>query len=326
MWLISKLWKIKQLGIFEPMVEENRTLEFRELLAFSQAIKQGGVTAAADNLGLSKSTVSLQISRLEQRLGVKLLERNSRRIALTREGERLLPRITSLLEEGQLLIEESKLAVGVPGGTVRIAVTPAFGSVVLKKFIPRMRETHPDMRLIVEPSYYFDDLQDPNYDFAIRVGRINDDRLVANKVGTFRRMLVASPDLLREFHPAKPGDLAHMPCLVFSGKSTQTNWRLEHVAQPDQVETIAIQSHVAVRSFQTLLDLAEQGLGVALVPKFMVQEQLASGCLLRCLPNWHSPSVDVMLAYRFGASKVARVGAALEECRDVMAGILEQEV
>lgn len=114
------------------MVEENQTIEFRELLAFSTVIRCGGITAAANNLDLSKSTVSLQVSRLEQRLGVKLLERNSRRVALTREGTRLLPRVVSLLEEVQLLIEESKQVAGVPGGSVRIAVTPALGGVVLK--------------------------------------------------------------------------------------------------------------------------------------------------------------------------------------------------
>lgn len=181
------------------------------------------------------------------------------------------------------------------------------------------------MRLIVEPAYHFDDLQDPSFDFGIRVGKIKDDNLVANPLGTFRRVLVASPDLIKANAPAKPTDLAQLPCLVFSGQLTETNWRLESVNQPGRTEVVSVQAHVAIRSFSSLLDLAMQGLGVALVPAFLVHDELASGRLIRCLPAWHSPSVDVMLAYRFGATKVARVGAAIEETRKVVAAILSQE-
>ncbi|MBL4646232.1 MAG: LysR family transcriptional regulator, partial [Rhizobiales bacterium] len=254
------------------MVEENKTLEFRELLAFSTVIQQGGITAAADNLNLSKSTISLQVSRLEQSLGVKLLERNSRRVALTREGENLLPRVMSLLEEMQLLKDESSLAASVPNGNVRIAVTPALGGFVLKTLIPHLRQTHPNMRLIVESAYQFDDLQDPNFDFAIRVGRIKDDTLVANHVGTFRRVLVASPAFIQEHAPTTPADLAQTPCLVFSGNSPEANWRLESAQHPQQTEVVLVQSHVAVRNFSVLLDLAKQGLGVALVPNFLAND------------------------------------------------------
>lgn len=264
----------------------------------------------------------MRVSRLERRLGVKLLERNSRRVALTREGQRLLPRIDSLLEEAQLLVEESEQAVLVPGGSVRIAITPAVGGHILKHLVPRVRKTHPDMRLIFDPKYDFDDLQDPNFDFAIRVGQIKDENLVAKKVGSFRRVLIASPELMQENKPTRPSDLVHLPCLIFSAQVAQTDWHLESVLDSKLMEVISVQGHIATRNFSALIDLAAQGIGIASVPEFMVHEELADGRLVRCLPDWQSPSVDVMLAYRFGASRVARVGAALKETRKVITSLL----
>lgn len=306
------------------MVQQSKTMEFRELLAFSRVAQIGGITAAADSLALSKSTVSLQISRLEQRLDVRLFERNSRRVALTREGERLLPRVNSLLQEMQLLIEETESAVDVPGGVVRIAVTPALGRVVLRHLVPRLQITHPNLRLVVNSTYDLDDLHDPNFDFAIRVGRIFDDKLVAKPVGSFRRILVASPEFLAGKVLNTPDDLQNVPCLIFSGRSVQTNWVLQSKSHPDVTQTVPINSHVAVRSFSSLLDLARDGLGVMSVITFLVQDDIDSSRLVRCLPDWQSPPVEVMLAYRFGASKVARVAAALKETRIVVQELLSQ--
>ncbi|MBL4805726.1 MAG: LysR family transcriptional regulator [Rhodobacteraceae bacterium] len=287
-------------------------------------IYHGGITAAADKLGLSKSTVSLQISRLEKRLGVRLLERSSRRVALTREGARLLPRVRSLLEEVRLLVDDSTDAAAIPGGTVRIAVTPALGGVVLEQLIPQMRRNHPNLRLIIEPTYSFEDLQDPSFDFAIRVGRVKDENLVANHLGTFRRILVSAPGLVPQDEQSDLAAISRFPCLVFSGRSSRANWHFERVGMPDKHQTIAIESHISIKSFASLIDMAGQGLGVAYVPEFLAKREISDGKLVHCWPDWQSPAVDVLLAYRVGASKIARVEAALGEAREVVSALLCQ--
>ncbi|MET4736682.1 DNA-binding transcriptional LysR family regulator [Bradyrhizobium japonicum] len=190
---ITLLLKPEQWTNVERMVFDGRTIDFMELQVFAAVARHGGVTAAADALGISKSTVSLQITRLEDRLGTRLLVRSSRRVALTREGEQVLPRVQSLLAEAENLLEEASRASAAPRGIVRIAVSPPLGGAMLELLVPALRDRYPDVSLIVVPSYEMDDLQDPSFDFAIRVGRIQDDTLIANKIGEFSRILVCAP-------------------------------------------------------------------------------------------------------------------------------------
>lgn len=303
------------------MVQENRTFNALELIAFSEVVRAGGITAAADKLGVSKSTVSMQISRLEKRLGIKLLTRTSRRIALTREGELTLPKVQSLLAEIDQLFDDTARARGTPEGVVRIATTPAFGKVALDRLVPLVRQKYPDVKLVVKPTYDIEDLQDPAFDFAIRIGVVKDESLVATNVGTFDRILIASPGFLEENPIETPEQLTDMSCLCFSERSTQHEWRLVHEDSGD-LRTISIDATVAVRSYSTLQSLAERGLGVASLAPFAVQPAIDAGKLVHYLPKWRSPPVPVMLAHRFGATKIIRVAAVMELAKTVIAEIL----
>lgn len=206
------------------MVQVKRTIDFHELRALTSVVRHGGISAAAQALGLSKSTISMQITRLEARFGVRLVERTSRRVALTREGEQLLPRVQSILAEADHLFDEALGARTSPRGTVRIAVPPALGGALLEQLVPALAERYPDIALVVAPSYDMDDVQDPAFDFAVRVGQVSDEGLVATVIGSFARILVCSPDC-----PAAPSGIAmlgEMPLLAFSGTSTHIDWRL----------------------------------------------------------------------------------------------------
>ncbi|WP_299177412.1 LysR family transcriptional regulator [uncultured Brevundimonas sp.] len=175
------------------MVQEKRTIDLQELQALASVVRHGGVTAAAHSLGVSKSTVSMQVTRLEARLGVRLIERNSRRVALTREGEQLLPRIQSILADADHLLDETLRARMSPRGTVRIAAPPALCGALLEPLVSAVAERYPEIALVIEPSYDMEDVQDPAFDFAVRVGQVNDDGLISKVIGSFARILVCSP-------------------------------------------------------------------------------------------------------------------------------------
>ena len=145
---------------------------------------------------------------LEQRLQVRLLARSSRRVTLTREGERLLPRVESILAEGERLVEDAHEETSAPSGVVRIAASPELGGLLVKHFLPLVVERNPKLRITMRLEYGFEDMQDPSIDLAFRISRVNDDRLVAKPLGEFRRILVASPEYLQRHPLERPGDLA----------------------------------------------------------------------------------------------------------------------
>ncbi|MEM9302738.1 MAG: LysR family transcriptional regulator [Pseudomonadota bacterium] len=296
---------------------------FQELAVFVTVAREGGITAAADRMGLAKSAVSKLLKRFEERLGVRLLERSSRKIALTPEGEYLLPRVSSLLAEGERLFAEAEEKVAEPSGLVRLAMTPDFGTIMVERFFPEVLAAYPRLELKARLSFQYEDLQDPSFDLAIRFGRVNDDQLVARPLGTFRRIVVASPDYLAENPVAAPEDLAEHRCLVFSGIENRAEWRLRRV--DDSADETRVNAHgpISVMSFTTLIRLARKGAGVAYVPEFMAAEGLREGWLQQCLPAWESPPTSVLLAYRFGAEKIMRIRAVRDLAIERIPAILD---
>ncbi|GGE96758.1 LysR family transcriptional regulator [Sphingomonas prati] len=264
----------------------------------------------------------MQLTRLEARLGVRLLERTSRRIALTREGEQLLPRIQSILAEADHLLDETLRARTAPRGTVRIAVPPALGGALLEHLVPALAERYPDIALIVHPSYDFDDVQDPAFDFAVRVGRVSDDGLVADAVGSFARILVCSSAFT--VVPSEITKLDTTPLLAFSGKSTHIDWQLCKTDGSGEQVTLDRAAKISVRDFDALLRLVRAGHGITMVPDFMVRDDLLNRRLVHVLPDWRSPPVDVLLVYRVGTARVSRVAAVLEEARRAVVSVLGQ--
>jgi DNA-binding transcriptional LysR family regulator len=293
------------------MVSDLRTLDFQQITSFVAVIRHGGVSAGAAQLGLAKSAVSKHVSQLEAILQVKLLERSSRRVSLTREGEHLLARLESLLAEGERLIEQAREEHDRPAGLVRIAATPDFGGLVAERFFPLVVERHPDIHLTMEPSYDRVDLQDPAFDLAFRIGDVKDDRLVARELGAFERVLVASPDYLGARPLKTVRELAQHDALLFTGTRTQAEWQL--VRRKDGTEVIVrVQGKLAARSFRILLGLAERGAGIAFVPDFIAADAIAAGRLRRCLMDYASRPTPVFLTYRFGSDRIRRIRAVLD--------------
>jgi DNA-binding transcriptional LysR family regulator len=304
------------------MVSNMRTMTFQELRVFSEVTRTGGITAAAEKLGMAKSAVSKQLNQLEQRLQVKLLARSSRRVSLTPEGKRLLPRVESIIAEGERLVDDAHEEVVKPAGVVRIAASPEFGALVAQRFLPLLLEKYPDLTVTMKLGYGFEDLQDPAIDLAFRISHVNDDRLVARPLGEFKRVLVASPDFAESNPLVSPADLETVNCLVFSSNTNSTTWTLQHRQEPKRIEQVNVKGNIAVLGFAALLGVAETGAGIGYVPDFITTRAIGDGRLIHCLAEWASQSTPVFIAYRFGAERIGRVKAVIDAARQIIPNVL----
>lgn len=279
---------------------------------FREVAQRRGITAAGDALGLPKSVVSKALTRLEAQLQVKLLERSSRRVALTPAGELLHVKAESLLLEADALTASLRQERSEPRGVVRISAPPELGMRFIDQVVPQMARMYPDLRLVMQLGYDFDDLQDPAIDLALRAGQVHDDRLVGLPIGSFRRVTVASPDYARAHPLRRPADLARHPCLVLSGTQNVADWVF---TRGEATEQVRVSGPLAVRSFTALLHAARAGLGVTRAPDFTVAEWLRRGDLVKLLPGWSTPPAPVFLVHRFGHDRIARVAAVLASAR-----------
>ena len=294
------------------MVSEKRTIDVQLLRAFVATAKHASVTAAGEALGMAKSAVSKQLNALEGALQVRLFERSSRRISLTGEGRQLLPGAESILAELDHFVIDAQQQVVQVRGTVRVAASPEFGAFLSERFLPLVLKRHAALQVAMSLAYGFDDLQDPGFDLAFRLGSMQDDRLVGRHLGDLPRVLVCSTGYARSTALESPADLARANVLLFSDRELAEEWTLQRAARSSRRHVVKVQGNLGVRGFEALAAAARAGLGVARVPSFVAQAGLADGSLVHVLPDWHSPSIPVYLAYRAGISRVSRVRAVLD--------------
>jgi len=305
------------------MVSNSRTVDalgFLQLRCVLEVGRLGGFTAAAEALGLSKSAVSKHVARVEEQLGVRLFERSSRQVAATRAGARLLPRIDSILADGEGLLADALLERSEPTGLVRIAATPEFGAVVARVLLPALAERRPGIELAMTSTYTTEDLQSPAFDLAFRVGGVGDEALVARTLGRFHRVLVASPSFVVAHPVTEPHQLTDVPSVVFCDREPHSRRAL--VRDDGERVSVPIHGPIAVRSFRILTELAADGHGVASVPDFVVADALEAGRVVRVLPRWSSPPSPVLLVHRVGAQRVRRVAAVAELARELLSPLL----
>jgi DNA-binding transcriptional LysR family regulator len=294
------------------MVSKNRTIETQSLQIFLQVARLGGVTAAAEALGMAKSAVSKQLTGLEAVLNVRLFERHSRRVLLTREGDLLLPRAESIVAEMARLTDEALEGKTRTQGTVRISASPEFGAFLASSFLPILMASHPHLKVLMRLEYEQDDLHDPAIDLAFRLGSMADDRLVGRHIGEFARVLVCSPAFAKA-HPVKrPEDLEALPALLFSDRDLRARWVLQHTKKATQQVSLNVSASLGIRGFSALLGAARAGLGIARLPLFVAAPALANGEVVQVLPAWKTPPANVFVAYRTGVIRIARVRAVID--------------
>ncbi|WP_093154685.1 LysR family transcriptional regulator [Aliiruegeria lutimaris] len=293
-----------------------------ELKAFVATAQSGSFTAAADQLGVSNRLTSKYVAELESRLGVRLLQRTTRRVGLTPAGEDLLARAPALLDDLDDLLAE--VAEGSQGfsGTIRISAPVTFGEYYVGAMLGRFAQRNPDLTLDLRLNDRYVDLATDGIDLAFRMGSTDMLSLKTRKLGTFQSVVVASPDYVaRHGAPVSPEDLSRHNCIVDTNRRSPRRWVFRR--DGDEI-AINVQGKVLVNSARAAAGLAIDGLGIANAPRLAVHDALASGALVELMEGCKGESGPVSAVYLEGRTLPRKVRAlidfAVEDIRS--AGIL----
>lgn len=257
-----------------------------EMMIFVAVVESGSFSRAAERLGQANSAISRAIKKLESKLGVNLLNRTTRQLSLTEEGERYFRRIQGVLQEmaaAETEVMEAKLT---PRGVLRIdAATPVMLHFVMPMIKP-FRERYPEITLSLVSSETFINLIERKVDVAIRVGKLTDSSLRARPIFTSYRKLIASPDYLARCGvPETAEDLKNHTCLGFTEPVSLNTWPV--AAQDGQL--YEIDCDISSNSGETLKHLCLNGNGIASLSDFMIAKELESGELVEVLASKRLP-------------------------------------
>ncbi len=262
-----------------------------DLAVFVAVAEAEGFTAAARRLGVSKAMVSTAISRLERRLGARLLQRTTRRMSLTEAGASALPHAQRALLAARDAEEAATQARTSPRGMLRLTAPMSFGLLHLAPALGAFAQEYPELRVDLVLDDRFVDLVEGGFDLAVRIGDLPDSSLIATRLGRSRNVLVAHPDYLRRARaPKTPEALGEHPALVYSVSATGDRWTLK---RDGRSVTVRVQAQLQANSSLALRQAALQGLGIARIPAFVVGEDLAHKRLRQVLPKWELPEQGI---------------------------------
>lgn len=261
--------------------DSRRADELATLLALHE---QGSFAAAGRQLARHPTVLSKRLTALETRLGIRLVERSTRQLRFTDEGERLVIKVREanrMLAEAEQEAAEGAVTVR---GRLRLALPAAMGRRWLSGMLADFVLAYPQVRVEADYADRFVDLIGEGFDAAIRIGELADNRLVATKLCDHRRILCASPEYLaRHGVPGQPEDLTKHNCLGFNGLRSFPDWRLMN---DEQQMIVRVAGSLRSNDNEALLAAARRGVGILAGGDWLMGEDFASGRLVRVLPQW----------------------------------------
>lgn len=281
-----------------------------QLRAFVATAQTGSFTAAADQLGTSNRLTSKYVAELEQRLGLRLFQRTTRKVGLTPAGEDMLARAPALLDDlDDLLSGASEGSRGFTG-VIRITAPVTFGELYVAGMLGRFAEQHPNLTMDLRLSDRFVDLAAEGIDLGFRIGRTDTLSIKSRKLGTLQTFLVASPDYLaRSGTPRTPEELAAHACIVDTNRRDPRRWTMEHGGQEIAV---AVEGRFLVNSARAACILAAAGKGIAFAPRFAACEDLAAGRLTTLLDDYTGAPAPVSAVYLEGRRLPRKIRALID--------------
>jgi DNA-binding transcriptional LysR family regulator len=268
---------------------------FVGMAVFAKVVESASFAAAARHFNMSPTMVSKHVRRLEERLGVRLLNRTTRRVSATEVGqnyyERCL-RILSELEDAERAASDLQAA---PRGLLRVTSSVAFGAHQLAPAIADYLVAYPDVSVDLILKHNFVDLVEERIDLAIRQGQLSDSSLIARKLYAVEMVLCASPDYLAaNGTPQQPRDLVKHNCLIYTYAASGT-WTF---TDPNgKGEVVRISGRILADSGDALLAFALKDAGIVLAPDYLVADALSAGRLIRLLPKYKTPATPVYAVY-----------------------------
>lgn len=263
----------------------DRTLleQIEDIAVFATVVEQGSFSGAGRRLGIAKSAISKKVDRLERSLGVRLLNRSTRSLSMTEAGRAIHGRAVqslALLEEARGQVANLREA---PRGLLRVTTSVAFGRLCVVPLLAEFLAAYPEVRVQLTLLDRLVDLAEEGFDVALRLVRTPPDQVVAKPLMPIDFVACAAPAYLEGKRVESPRDLAGLNCLYYGYRDLGSEW----VFQRDgQRETVRVDGNVVVNSSEAVRDLILAGVGVGLVARYAVAEELRQGCLVALLPGW----------------------------------------
>ena len=285
--------------------------DFEALAIFAKVVELRSFAAAAGELALSKATVSKAVSRLEDRLGARLFNRTSRRLALTDAGQKLSGRAARLLADGETIENEALSQAVAPRGLVRLAVPMTFGVKVVAPILPEFLKAYPDVSIDLHLSDAMVDLIGEGFDAGLRIASLPDSSLIARRLCAMPRYTVAAPSYLKQYgRPTHPMHLAQHRCFAYAYLSTPNVWHYTNAA--GEQASVRPAGPLRVNNGEAVLPALLAGLGIADLPHFIVGDAIASGEVEVILKGWKQTEGAVHLVMPPGGPRPARVEVLAE--------------
>lgn len=282
-----------------------------EMEAFVHVVDHGGFTEAARRLGLSKSAVSKHVSALEERLAVRLLNRTTRRVSPTEVGLAYYDRARVVLAEASDADSMVTAMQAVPKGVLRVSAPVSFGVSQVAPVVAAFLTRYPEVEVQMVLEDRFVDLIADGYDVAIRIGALADSSLRARKLAETRSVLAASRDYLAVAGtPRAVDDLNNHQLLHYSHLSTGNFWRMRTVSGEER--QVRVGGRLTVNNGEALMKAAEAGLGIAMIPDFMLGSALVEGRLVELLPDRPAENMGVYAVYPPGRFQQPRLRAFVD--------------
>ena len=267
-----------------------------DIAVFVRVVQRGSFTLAADELQISRAAVSKYVSRLEERLGARLMQRTTRRLSLTEAGAALFEASRGALER----IEEAEGAIArfqsEPRGRLRVSAPMSFGILHLGPILAEFAREHPLVMLDLAFDDRYVNLVEEGFDVALRIGKLADSALVARKLAATRLVVCAAPSYLAEHgEPEVPEDLAAHNCLLYSYLATANVWRF--TATDGREIPVAVGGNLRANNGIVEAEAAVAGMGILMTPTFYVGPLIRAGKLKRILCAYRGPEIGIHAVY-----------------------------
>lgn len=282
------------------------------LRLFVLVADQGSFSAVARSTRATPSAVSRQISRLEENLNTRLLQRTTRRQELTEAGQVYLSHARQIIEDVDTARQAVSRLSNAPAGVLRITAEADLALTLLSPVLPEFLERYPDLRVQLHTSSTMEDLVGRGIDVAIRVGHLSDSSLIAKRLTMSRSLLVASPEYLELYSPPQqPEDLRNHSCLSFKVDTDLVTWRFK---SGEEVTNVPVTGPIQASSLVLLKEAAKSGLGIAMLPVWMLRAELKSGTLVPVLPGFplDPAATPISAVYPSGRNLASKVRVLID--------------
>ena len=282
-----------------------------EIAAFLAVASQGSFVGAGRLLQRHPTIVSKRLASMEKRLGVRLVERSTRQVRITEVGAKLEQRLRSAIELMNEAQQQATQGASEIRGTLRLALPAAMGRRWLAPLLPEFLKAYPHVSILADYSERLVDFIDEGFDAAIRIGELEDNRLIASKLSDHRRILSASPAYIREHGmPETPQDLIKHNCLRFSGLATFPQWRLH---RGNELQTVLPKGNLTANDSESLLAAACADAGILGAGEWLMSSDIATGNLVHVLPDWQLDTAGGVYLVRPSAKFPSAVVVAFKQ-------------